>query len=114
MLVVRMMPRGVRAMTGTSSPGELRTADVVLPGESHNMADDKHFNLLIQDAWDELPEELREEFLNRRTASTDWGSCAPRESDGRRWEPLRPVVIGERAYRGLESLTARLLHLAVD
>jgi hypothetical protein len=79
------------------------------------MADDELFDLLVQDAWDELPEELREEFLERRRASsTDWESCPRQESGGRRWEPLRPVVIGERAYRGLESIAARLLHVAVD
>ncbi|WP_214370128.1 hypothetical protein [Pseudonocardia sp. H11422] len=71
-------------------------------------------DLLVHDVWDTLPEELREEFLNRRTASADWESCSCQESDGRRWEPLRPVVIGEGAYRRLESLAARLLHLAVD
>jgi hypothetical protein len=72
--------------------------------------------LLIHDAWDALPEELREEFLTRRTATTGWGSSSyeRQESDGRRWEPLRPVVIGERAYQGLELLAARVLRLAVD
>jgi hypothetical protein len=69
---------------------------------------------LIHDAWDALSEGLREEFLTRRMDSTGWGSYPRQESDGRRWEPLRPVVIGERAYRCLESIAARLLHLAVD
>jgi hypothetical protein len=78
------------------------------------MADNELLELLIQDAWDALPEEVRHEFLARRTASTGWGSYPRQESDGRCWEPLRPVVIGERAYRGLESIAARLLHLAVD
>jgi hypothetical protein len=78
------------------------------------MSDIELFDPLIHDAWDALPEELREQFLTRRTASTGWGPYPRQESDGRRWEPLRPVVIGERAYRGLESLAARLLHLAVD
>jgi hypothetical protein len=78
------------------------------------MADNKLLDLVIQDAWDGLPEELRQEFLTRRTASTGWDSYQRQESDGRRWEPLRPVVLGERAYQGLESLAARLLRLAVD
>jgi hypothetical protein len=78
------------------------------------MADNELLDLLIQDVWDALPEEVRHEFLARRTASTGWGSYPRQESDGRCWEPLRPVVIGERAYRGLESIAARLLHLAVD
>jgi hypothetical protein len=78
------------------------------------MSDIELFDLLVHDVWDALPEELREEFLARRTASTGWGLYPRQESDGRRWEPLRPVVIGERAYRGLESLAARLLRLAVD
>ncbi|MCU1661070.1 MAG: hypothetical protein JWR58_1135 [Pseudonocardia sp.] len=76
------------------------------------MPDDELVDLLIHDAWDALPAELRQEFLTRRAVSNGWGSR--QESDGRCWEPLRPVVIGERAYRRLESLTARLLRLAVD
>ncbi|HEY0543092.1 MAG TPA: hypothetical protein VGD53_32355 [Actinoallomurus sp.] len=78
------------------------------------MADNERLDLLIHDAWDALPEELRQEFLTRRTASTRWGPYPRQESNGRRWEPLRPVVLGERAYRGLESLAARLLRLAVE
>src|SRR3981081_2797719 len=76
------------------------------------MPDDELVDLLIHDAWDALPAELRQEFLARRAVSNGWGSR--QESDGRCWEPLRPVVIGERAYRRLESLTSRLLRLAVD
>jgi hypothetical protein len=78
------------------------------------MADNDLLDLLVRDAWESLPEGLRQEFLDRRTASTEWESDRRQESDGSRWEPLRPVVIRERAYRGLESLAARLLHLAVD
>jgi hypothetical protein len=80
------------------------------------MADDEFFDLLVRDAWDELPKELREEFINRRTTATEWESesYSRQGLDDTRWEPLRPVIIGERAYRGLESLTTRLLHLAVD
>ncbi|MDT7706159.1 MAG: hypothetical protein QOG20_1766, partial [Pseudonocardiales bacterium] len=78
------------------------------------MADDELFDLLIHDSWDALPEQIREEFVTRRTASTGWGSNPRQEADSRRWEPLRPVVVEERAYRGLESLAARLLRLAVD
>jgi hypothetical protein len=93
----------------------LGTADVVLAaGEGRNMADDELFDLLIHDSWDALPEQIREEFVTRRTASTGWGSNPRQEADSRRWEPLRPVVVEERAYRGLESLAARLLRLAVD
>jgi hypothetical protein len=97
------------------APGELRTADVVrATEEGRSIADNDLLDLLIHDVWDALPDEFREEFLTRRTASTGWGSSPRQESDGRRWEPLRPVIIGERAYRGLESIAARLLHLAVD
>ena len=71
-------------------------------------------SLLIQEVWTDLPEELRGEFLDRRMASPVWSSCSCQESDGRLWEPLRPVVIGEGAYRRLETLAARLLHLAVE
>jgi hypothetical protein len=78
------------------------------------MADDELPDLLIHDAWDALPEQLRDEFVTRRTASTGWGSNPRQESDSRCWEPLRPVVVEEWAYRGLESLAARLLRLAVD
>jgi hypothetical protein len=78
------------------------------------MADDVLLDFQMHDVWDALPEEFRQEFLTRRMALTGWESYLPQESDGRRWEPLRPVVIGERAYRGLESVAARLLRLAVD
>jgi hypothetical protein len=78
------------------------------------MADDELLHFLIHDAWDALPEGLREEFLTRRMDSTGWRPSPRQESDGRRWEPLRPMIIGERDYRGLESIAARLLHLAVD
>jgi hypothetical protein len=78
------------------------------------MADDEFSDLLIHDAWDALPEQLREEFVTRRAASTGWGANPRQDADSRCWEPLRPVVIDEHAYRGLESLAARLLRLAVD
>jgi hypothetical protein len=78
------------------------------------MADEELFDLLIHDTWDALPGHIREEFVTRRAASTGWGSNPRQESDSRCWEPLRPVIVEERAYRGLESLAARLLHLAVD
>jgi hypothetical protein len=78
------------------------------------MSDVEVSDLLVHDVWDALPGELRGAFLARRRASTGWGVYPRQESDGRRWEPLRPVVIGEAAYRGLESLAARLLGLAVD
>jgi hypothetical protein len=82
--------------------------------EGRGMADDELPHLVIHDVWDELPEGLRDEFLARRVDSTGWGRYPRQESDGRRWEPLRPVVIGQPAYRVLESIAARLLHLAVD
>jgi hypothetical protein len=82
--------------------------------QAGDMADDELVDLLIHDAWDALPEGLRQEFLARRRAADGWLCRERQDSDGRRWEPLRPVVIGERAYRGLESLAARLLRLAVE
>ena len=78
------------------------------------MVDGELLDLRIYDAWDALPEVLRKEFLARRTAATEWVSYQGPKSDGRRWEPLRPMVIGEQAYRDLEALSVRLLHLAVD
>jgi hypothetical protein len=75
---------------------------------------DELLDFTIHDVWDALPSELRDEFLERRSASTGWRTHPRREVHGRRWEPLRPMVIGERDYRGLGYLTARLLHLAVD
>jgi hypothetical protein len=78
------------------------------------MVDGELLDLRIYDAWDALPEVLRKEFLARRTAATEWVPCQGPKSDGRRWEPLRPMVIGEQAYRDLEALSVRLLHLAVD
>ena len=78
------------------------------------MVDGELLDLRINDAWDAIPEVLRQEFLARRTAATEWVSYQGPKSDGRRWEPLRPMVIGEQAYRDLEALSVRLLHLAVD
>jgi hypothetical protein len=78
------------------------------------MVDGELLDLRIYDAWDTLPEVLRQEFLARRTAATEWVSYQGPKSDGKRWEPLRPMVIGEQAYRDLEALSVRLLHLAVD
>ncbi|WP_433286326.1 hypothetical protein ACQPZQ_30125 [Pseudonocardia sp. CA-142604] len=78
------------------------------------MTDTPRLDVPIRDVWDALPEQLRAEFLARRTESTGWNFHQLQESDGKYWEPLRPVVIGERAYGRLDSITARLLHLAVD
>ena len=78
------------------------------------MVDGELLGPRIYDAWDTLPEVFRQEFLARRTAAAGWVSYQGPESDGRRWEPLRPVVIGEQSYRDLEALSVRLLHLAVD
>jgi hypothetical protein len=78
------------------------------------MADNDRVDLVIDDAWDELPEELRRELIERRTTSSEWEPYRRESTPDRRWEPLRPMVIRERAYRGLESLATRLLRLAVD
>ncbi len=78
------------------------------------MADDDRVDLVIVDAWDELPEQLRRELVARRAALPEWGPYQREDRPGRNWEPLRPMVIRERAYRGLESLSTRLLRLAVD
>jgi hypothetical protein len=75
---------------------------------------DERLDLVVHDAWEALPEQLRDEFVTRRAASTGWGTNPRQKPDSRRWEPLRPVVIEEPAYRGLEFLAARLLRLAVD
>src|SRR3954451_6282278 len=77
------------------------------------MAHDELSDLLIPDVWDALPEQLRDEFVTRRAASTGWGTNPRQKRESRRWEPLRPVVVREDAYRGLEFLAARLLRLAV-
>jgi hypothetical protein len=78
------------------------------------MPHDERSDVLVQDTWDALPEQLREEFVTRRAASTGWGVNPRQDQDSRCWEPLRPLVLDEGAYRGLESIAARLLRLAVD
>ncbi|GAA1199575.1 hypothetical protein [Pseudonocardia alaniniphila] len=78
------------------------------------MADNDRIDLVVEDVWDELPEELRRELVERRTTSSEWGPYAREGWPGRRWEPLRPVVVRERAYRGLEFIASRLLRLAVE
>ncbi|GAA3042724.1 hypothetical protein GCM10010464_03330 [Pseudonocardia yunnanensis] len=78
------------------------------------MADNEGFDLVVEDVWDALPDELCRELIERRTTSSEWGPYAREGRPGRRWEPLRPMVIRERAYRGLEALASRLLCLAVD
>src|SRR4051812_5852218 len=115
------LPQSMRSarcsgVVGQQDPRASRgTAGVVLDeGEGSTMPHHELSDLLVHDAWDALPEQLREEFVTRRAASTGWGVNRRQDQDSRCWEPLRPVVIDERAYRGLESLTARLLRLAVD
>lgn len=76
--------------------------------------DNKLAAVMVQDAWDTLPGNVREEFLARRAASTTWGVYGRQGSDSRRWEPLRPVVLEQQAYQHLESVLARLLILAVE
>jgi hypothetical protein len=61
-----------------------------------------------------LADELRQEVFARRTASTGWRPYRYHGPSSMRWEPLRPLIIGERSYRYLEALAARLLHLAVE
>jgi hypothetical protein len=78
------------------------------------MADKDRFDLTVEDVWDELPEELRRELIERRATASEWGPYGREGWPGRRWEPLRPMVIRERAYRGLESIASRLLRLAVE
>lgn len=78
------------------------------------MMDNGFSDVLVQDTWDAIPEEVREEFLARRVASTDPGAFGRQDPDSGRWVPLRPVILEERAYRLLESIVARLLQLAVD
>jgi hypothetical protein len=78
------------------------------------MADNDRIDLVIEDVWDELPEKLRRELIERRAASPEWGPYGREGWPGRRWEPLRPMVIRERAYRGFESIASRLLRLAVE
>jgi hypothetical protein len=79
-----------------------------------NMADDGLFDLLAHEAWEDLPQRLRDELVNRRARSTGWGVNPQQDADSQCWEPLRPLVLGEHAYRGLESLAARLLRLAAE
>jgi hypothetical protein len=78
------------------------------------MADDDFSGLVIQDIWDTFPEKFREEFLARRVASLTGEYSGRQVPDSKRWEPLRPVVLEDRIYRHIESIVARLLHLAVD
>lgn len=78
------------------------------------MADNDRVDLVVEDVWDELPVTLRRELVERRTTSSEWGPYAREGWPGRRWEPLRPMAIRERTYRGLESIASRLLCLAVE
>jgi hypothetical protein len=71
-------------------------------------------SVVVEDAWETLSAEVREEFLTRRAAATKWGISGCQTTDSRRWEPLRPVVLHEQAYRHLESTVSRLLFLAVE
>jgi hypothetical protein len=75
--------------------------------------DDGFGNVLVQDAWDVLDEDVREEFLTRRAGLSDPASFGRPHTD-RRWAPLRPVVLDQRAYQRLGSIVARVLALAVE
>ncbi|GAA1177726.1 hypothetical protein [Pseudonocardia alaniniphila] len=79
---------------------------------SRTVVDDELLVFPVQDSWATIPADLRHEFLTRRTESTR--PHRGQRTGGIRWEPLRPLIIEERAYRHLETLAARLLHLAVD
>jgi hypothetical protein len=68
----------------------------------------------VRDAWEALPAEVRDEFVAARLASTDWDAFGRQSTSSGRWEPLRPVILTDTAYRHLESIVARLLELAVD
>jgi hypothetical protein len=70
-------------------------------------------DILVQDTWETIPEGLRDEFLAHRAASTNWRAYGRQDTDSGRWEPMRPVVLSEPAYRHLESVLARLLRLCV-
>jgi hypothetical protein len=71
-------------------------------------------SVVVEDAWEMLPAEVRAEFLERRAAATKWGVSGCQTTDSRRWEPLRPVIMHEQAYRHLEAIASRLLSLAVE
>lgn len=82
------------------------------------MADTELTEVLVQDAWDTLPEDLREKFVTRHATATDWwghrGPDGDQDEDIVRWEPMRPVILEKRAYRALESIVARVMTLAVE
>lgn len=87
-----------------------------LPGVEavRNAIDDRFSDVVVRDIWDEIPEAVRDELIARRAASSDPGAFGRQDPNGRRWEPLRPVVLDRRAYRRLESIVARLLILGVE
>ena len=99
----------------TSPTGDLRTAAPLAAAEVRGSAGSEPLDLLVHDVWDALPDDFREEFLTRRTTTPGrWGFHPRQESDGRRWEPLRPIIIGEGAYRGLESQVQRYTLMPPD
>jgi hypothetical protein len=75
--------------------------------------DNGYSDVLVQDIWDTIPEEVRDELLARRAGLADPKAFGRQDPD-RRWTPLRPVILEERAYRLLELIVGRLLELAVD
>lgn len=77
------------------------------------MIESQLLDLRVYDAWEALPEVFRLELLTRCMAPSG-GVPYSQPSASRRWEPLRPMVLGEQAYRGLEALSVHLLRLAVD
>ncbi|HEY6797866.1 MAG TPA: hypothetical protein VI248_24585 [Kineosporiaceae bacterium] len=69
---------------------------------------------MVDDVWDHLPEGLRQEFLASRTAADREAFDSHAGPDDSGWEPLRPVILRELAYRGLEALSTRVLELTVE
>ncbi len=76
--------------------------------------DDRCSDVVVRDVWEAIPEAVRDELIARRVASNDPGAFGRQDPVDGRWEPLRPVILGTRAYRRLESIVARLLWLGVE
>lgn len=78
------------------------------------MADNELADVPVQDTWDALPEELREQIVTRHATTTAWwdDECPDRGSGN--WDAMRPVVLQKAAYLALGSIVARVLALAVE
>jgi hypothetical protein len=77
------------------------------------MIENRSSDVLIQDSWQALPEQVRDELLTRRVALTAPGAF-PYQDLSKRWIPLRPLILDEPAYHLLEAVVARVLTLAVQ